>query len=282
MGARSTSITPVHDGLVLRKGILRTPLAGDFLSQQLRLQFATSNPPIQLNPHYLVLSKAAVEAGNPALATYASFAPNEAPSPSFRRLQEERILQEFKESVVEVWSRGGKLSGSSGGVSNEDAARQEPPRAFEFPDGYNQLFGIEQFRAAEGLFDPRAAFATEAEPAPNPNAALIQAVQTSINAVDIDIRPHLLANIVVTGAGSLVRGFNERLNGELMQAFAAPRVKIAAAGNLYERRFASWIGGSILASLGTFHQVCVFSSPSFLCFIRCSNFTIYIFAPKLR
>lgn len=203
----------------------------------------------------MVISKNVVEAGNPAYPTLRSFTSDQAPHPSFRRLQEERILQEFKEAVVEVWSRGGKLSGSNGGVSNEDAARQEQPRAFEFPDGYNQLFGVEQFRAAEGMFDPRAAFTSDSEPAPNPNMALIQAVQTSISQVDVDIRPHLLANIVVTGAGSLVRGFSERLNGELMQQFPAPRVKIAAAGNLYERRFASWIGGSILASLGTFHQV---------------------------
>ncbi len=33
------------------------------------------------------------------------------------------------------------------------------------------------------------------------------------------------------------------------------RIRISAPGNVYERRFASWIGGSILASLGTFHQV---------------------------
>ena len=49
--------------------------------------------------------------------------------------------------------------------------------------------------------------------------------------------------------------FNERLNHELMALYPAPKVKVTAPGNTAERRFASWIGGSILASLGTFHQV---------------------------
>jgi Actin len=37
--------------------------------------------------------------------------------------------------------------------------------------------------------------------------------------------------------------------------FPGPRVRLSAPGNTAERRFASWIGGSILGSLGAFHQV---------------------------
>lgn len=33
------------------------------------------------------------------------------------------------------------------------------------------------------------------------------------------------------------------------------QVKIHAPGNPVERRFGGWLGGSILASLGTFHQL---------------------------
>jgi hypothetical protein len=35
----------------------------------------------------------------------------------------------------------------------------------------------------------------------------------------------------------------------------APGVKIHAPGNPTERRYGAWLGGSILASLGTFHQL---------------------------
>jgi actin-related protein len=33
------------------------------------------------------------------------------------------------------------------------------------------------------------------------------------------------------------------------------KVRIHASGHPTERRFSSWLGGSILASLGTFHQL---------------------------
>src|SRR5437660_1379927 len=58
-GAANISITPIHDGLVLRKGCVRSPLGGDFLSNQIRAYFESANIP--LSAHYQVLSKTAVE-----------------------------------------------------------------------------------------------------------------------------------------------------------------------------------------------------------------------------
>lgn len=260
LGASSISITPVHDGLILRKGVTRSPLAGNFVSSQLRLLFSLSQPPIPLHPHYLVTSKTPTDALAPAIATYRSFAPGTAPSPSFRRLQEERLLLEFKESVVQVWPGPGRLSAhSQSGVPNEDLAKAQPGRPFEFPDGYNQMFGAERFKPAEGIFDAKAALLPSSPSAehitPTPAQTLPASIQSSLSQVDVDVRPHLLGNVVVTGGASLLQGFTERLSHELSALYPGPRVRISAPGNLYERKYAGWIGGSILASLGTFHQV---------------------------
>jgi Actin len=62
-----------------------------------------------------------------------------------------------------------------------------------------------------------------------------------------------MGNVVLAGGGSLFAGLGERLNNELVRNF--PHVKIHAPGNPAERRYGSWLGGSILASLGTFHQL---------------------------
>lgn len=35
------------------------------------------------------------------------------------------------------------------------------------------------------------------------------------------------------------------------------KIKLHSPGNAIERRYSSWLGGSILASLGTFHQLWV-------------------------
>ncbi|KAI9673988.1 MAG: NuA4 histone acetyltransferase subunit [Caeruleum heppii] len=253
VGASNVSVTPVHDGLILKKGVLRSPFAGNFVSQQLRLMFATTQPPVPLTPHYLVGSKTAVDAGCPSNATYRTFETH--PHESFRRLQEERVLTEFKESVVQVWGGPGKLSSGQQGTTNEDVVKTWPGRPFEMPDGWNQVFGAERFRPAEGLFDAKMAYTDAENPAPQANQTIPAMVQASLNAVDVDVRPHLLNNVVVTGGTSLLYGFTERLNSELTQMFPGPRVRLSAPGNTAERKFGSWIGGSILGSLGTFHQM---------------------------
>lgn len=151
------------------------------------------------------------------------------------------------------------FSVSPTGVPNEDIAKNTPPRPFEFPDGYNQVFGIERYRIVESLFDAKATIPdSDSEyPAPTPAQTIPELVRSALNQVDIDIRPHLLGNVVITGASSLIYGFNDRINSELTTLFPSPRVRIFAPGNTVERKFASWIGGSIVASLGTFHQMWV-------------------------
>lgn len=180
VGAANTSITPVHDGLILKKGdsdkhvscivphidlipgVMRSPLAGNFVSQQLRLLFANANPPVPITPHYLVSSKTSVDSGASAQATYKTFAP---PLPdSFRRLEEERVLTEFKESVVQVWAGPGRLSSGSHGTTNEEVVKSWPGRPFEMPDGWNQVFGAERFKAVEGMFDVKMALTVWSPP----------------------------------------------------------------------------------------------------------------------
>lgn len=180
-----------------------------------------------------------------------------APDVTFRHLQEERVLTEFKESVVQVWSGPGPFMGGTqhGGSTNEEIAKAQPGRPFEMPDGWNQMFGAERYRPAETLFDARVALSDAANPPPSAGQTIPALIQSALSQVDIDVRPHLLSNVVVTGGSSLLYGFTERLNQELLTLYPGPRVRITAPGNTAERKFASWIGGSILASLGTFHQM---------------------------
>lgn len=259
IGAANISITPVHDGMVLKRGVQHSPLGGDYVSSQIRALFKKNSPqPITITPHYLIDSKTHVEAGQPSQATYRTFPADTAPDASFRALQEERVLTEFKECVVQTWPGPNKLSAAGpNGVPNEENARSYPGKPFEFPDGYNQVFGVDRYRVVESLFDVKAAIPDPDSPVPAPTQAqtLPELIKTAIANVDVDIRPHLLGNVVVTGASSLLFGFTERLNHELMSLFPGPRVRVSAAGHTSERRFGSWIGGSILASLGTFHQM---------------------------
>ena len=247
----------MHDGLILRKGVVRSPLAGNFISNQARLLFSTSQPQVPLVPHYLISSKSAVDAGAPSQAGYRNFLPETEPHSSFRELQEERVLTEFKESVVAVWPGPLKLSGHRpDGVTNLEVAKQHPGKPFEMPDGWNQMFAApDRYRCVEGVFDTKMALSDADSPPPQHNQTIIEIIKQSMSNLDTDIKPHLLANIVVTGGSSLIQGFNDRLLVELTALFPSSRVRIHSPGNLVERKFGSWIGGSILGSLGTFHQM---------------------------
>ena len=69
------------------------------------------------------------------------------------------------------------------------------------------------------------------------------------------MRPLLYNNIILVGGSSFFPGMTDRLTFELGNLSAGMKVKVAAPGNTVERRFSAWLGGSILASLGTFHQL---------------------------
>lgn len=137
-----------------------------------------------------------------------------------------------------------------------DMARQHPGKPFEMPDGWNQLFpALDRYRPIEAVFDAKIALSDASNPPPSPSQTITALVQSSLSQIDVDIRGNLLQNIVLTGGSSLYTGFGERLHQELTAAYPGMRVRIAANSNPVERKFGSWIGGSILASLGTFHQM---------------------------
>ena len=198
-----------------------------------------------------------MDAGVPASATYRTYPEGAAPAQSFRVFQEERVLHEFKETVVQVWPGPNRFTAASQGLTADElVARAGPPRPFELPDGFNQVFGADRFRVAEALFDPRAALGPP-EQAPQPAQGIPNALAQAIGQVDSDIKANMLSNVVVVGGTSLTSGFNDRLLDELQQLYSGTKVRLHSPGNTYERKFSSWVGGSILASLGTFHQVSV-------------------------
>ena len=77
----------------------------------------------------------------------------------------------------------------------------------------------------------------------------------------MDLRKSLYGNIVLSGGSTLTKGFGDRLLYEVQRlAVKDMRIKIFAPP---ERKYSTWIGGSILAGLSTFRKV---SSCDFLVF----------------
>lgn len=249
VGGANTSVTAIHDGMVLKRSIQKSPVGGLWLSSQIRSMWETSDPKVELTPTYLVENKTPVDALSPAQFRLRKF-PYEI-SDSFKLYEEERVLTEFKESVVEIWRGPGRYSVPG----NEEYVKTQPGRVFEMPDGYNQMWREQRFRATEGMWDENVGYPIPESERLNKGQTIPELIRSALGAVDVDLRGNLLANVVVTGSTSLINGFNDRLNNELTAMYPGLKIKIHAAGLSSERRFGAWIGGSILASLGTFHQM---------------------------
>ncbi|KAJ9642274.1 uncharacterized protein PV06_03164 [Exophiala oligosperma] len=260
-GATQVSVTPVHDGMILKKGLTRANIGGNYLSQQVRNMLANNESgSISITPHYMVQSKQPVDAGQAANTILKTFPEGfQHPDASFRRYQEDKVVLEFKEIALQAWTNPNMAFRGQGEALARDMQYAQP---FEFPDGYNQTFSSERFRIVESMFDGQCHYpaapgdaSAQAYPAPEEKHTIPGLVKTCLGQVDVDVRPFLLSNVVITGAGSLIRGLPDRMQQELSKMYPSARVRIQASGMAVERKFGSWIGGSIVASLGTFHQM---------------------------
>ncbi|KAG4304227.1 hypothetical protein PORY_002408 [Pneumocystis oryctolagi] len=241
IGAQVSSVTPIYDGLVLKRGVMKQCLAGNYLSAQARAYFSRAN--ISIIPHYMVKKKFPVDVKASPKAELRKFSNIH---DSFHIFQQDRVMQEFKESVCQVFERS----------LSESIPSSRPPKAFEFPNGYNLMIDTDRYKIPEVLFNPSFLASESPEILPPENSVSIaQLLYNSAMACDTDIRATLLGNIIITGGTSLIQGFSDRVLTELQILAPGNRIKINASGNTVERKYASWLGGSILASLGTFHQL---------------------------
>ena len=115
-------------------------------------------------------------------------------------------------------------------------------------------------------------------------AGIHETTYNSIMKCDVDIRKDLYGNIVLSGGTTMFPGIADRMSKEITAlAPSSMKIKVVAPP---ERKYSVWIGGSILASLSTFQQVCPFprvaygrdlSSLSHLLFCVCVCVCVFCF-----
>uniref|UniRef100_A0A8C8Z356 Actin like 6B n=1 Tax=Prolemur simus TaxID=1328070 RepID=A0A8C8Z356_PROSS len=234
-GATHTTAIPVHDGYVLQQGIVKSPLAGDFISMQCRELF--QEMAIDIIPPYMIAAKEPVREGAP---------------PNWKKKEKlPQVSKSWHNYMCNVRRWQGSPKAKSCSLAGRVAA-QMPTVHYEMPNGYNTDYGAERLRIPEGLFDPSNVKGLSG----NTMLGVGHVVTTSIGMCDIDIRPGLYGSVIVTGGNTLLQGFTDRLNRELSQKTPpSMRLKLIASNSTMERKFSPWIGGSILASLGTFQQM---------------------------
>jgi actin-like protein 6A len=154
--------------------------------------------------------------------------------PSYEAFWEREIVKDLKESTLSV--------------SEEPGKRELNQTIYELPDGKTVDLTEERQGLLEKLFAP-----IKESPGFNGYQHMIF---DSINKSDLDIRKELSSNIFICGGNTLFQSFPERLQKQLLITIPqSVKVKVITHPSFSERRFSSWIGGSILSSLGTFHQL---------------------------
>lgn len=262
VGASGTIVTPVVDGLVLRQAQRRTGRGGDWLGSVL----------------YKALNEG-VMGGKDVKARY-----HVHPQYNFKKHGREKQRGIFHQWAVQdamyefLSSEHTRLPifpGDTLTFTNSSAERARPEGAMDIeldpsevytlPDG-TQLdvrspLGQEVSRLPELFFFDELPYGgvTDAsclqEHATVTDLPLHRLVYDSLSAVaDIDTRKDLCGNIVLCGGASVTKNFPERLSAlNLIGNTFKP--KVMGSSNAVERSCASWIGGSILTSLGSFQQL---------------------------
>jgi len=117
----------------------------------------------------------------------------------------------------------------------------------KLPDGEEITIEIERLKCPEALFRPNLM---------NSQDTSLKGIHdqccSSIQQIDVEIRKDLYSNIILSGGNTMFDGLPERLTKEIQKltpSAASNKVKVVA---LPERKYATWIGASILSSLSNF------------------------------
>lgn len=116
---------------------------------------------------------------------------------------------------------------------------------FKLPDGQILSIANGKYRTSEILFNPKI-MGVEYDSLP-------EICFQSINKIDLELRPSLYSNIVLSGGTTMLKGFADRMISET-QRLTNNNIDIRIISPR-ERKFTTWIGGSILTGLSTFRNM---------------------------
>ena len=131
----------------------------------------------------------------------------------------------------------------------EEELKSIEPFDYEYPDGTHAIIKEQRIRCTEALFNP-ILLGKDFD-------GIAKTCYDSIQRSKYDIGKDLYNNIILSGGNSMFNGFKERLTKEIKDL--APEsikeeVHVIASP---ERKFAVWIGGSILSQISTFESMWV-------------------------
>ncbi|KAF0976631.1 hypothetical protein FDP41_004530 [Naegleria fowleri] len=253
-GHNFTTVTPVLDGYALQRSVIKTnKIGGKALDDELRKLIVSKRN----GKDILALHQFTKQRNTPLPSSKsAKIIESEIPglTMSFNEYFKNRIVSDIKISLLRVAER------------NTQNNTSIPIVSYEMNDGIEIEIGNERESICELLF--------------NEEYGIHKLSYESINKCDVDLRKELYSNIILTGGTTLIPNLPSRYEIELSR-IAPSNAKVkpplntkqhstttsnpsgsnqTALAHLQERKYTSFIGGSILASLGGFQQMWISKS----------------------
>ena len=120
-------------------------------------------------------------------------------------------------------------------------------KTYKLPDGQVFTLGNEQFRCPEALFQPSLLKLN--------SGGIHEACYNAIMKCDGDIHKNLYANIILSGGNTMYPGITNRMKKEVTAlAHRTTNINVIAPP---DRKYSTWFGGSVLASLSSFQTMSI-------------------------
>ena len=237
-GHNTTYAVPVSEGYALQKCLIKSNIAGDWVSEQVEKNLEKKG--INVNPFYKFKVKKEGDKFKPEyIKDDITF------DKSYETFWKKEIIRDIKETCL---------------ITNDEPLKYDAEKDEFIPTSVNQeltydlpdkkTINLSQDRnlIIERVFNPVKEYPEF--------LGYHQMVNNAISQADLEIKKELYSNIFLCGGNTLFTGFPERFQKQITntnkQTF---KIKIITHPSNTERKFSSWIGGSILSSLGTFHQL---------------------------
>ncbi|GKY96493.1 hypothetical protein MPSEU_000608700 [Mayamaea pseudoterrestris] len=259
IGAGGTRVTPVIDGLVMKQAQRRSGRGGDWLSN-VQWKAIMSQVDEEIRPHYQVSFKSTLKSKG-----------------IYHRWAMQEIMYEFQTSGyvhLANWWHDSTVpfvyADDAMDVDPASPASASTESSYVLPDG--QVIDLTNRVGKDLCRIPELYFSDELPYLPDnkivdqsilgqhftlSNLSLPRLIHSSLSAVgDVDARKDLAGSILLTGGSSQFENLEQRLSLEVPRyVSSAFKCKVVASKHSIERSCASWIGGSILTSLGSFQQL---------------------------
>eukprot|EP01047_Picozoa_sp_COSAG01_P009218 COSAG01_NODE_375_length_17945_cov_175.968284_11_plen_413_part_00 len=258
-GARTVAV-PVVEGWAMAPQALSLDVGGEQLSTALLEQLSGAGQ-TPLRPRSTVMTSASGEVVDFDIESF---------RPSYREFWLHDLAHAIKASGCIRF--GAAAAGAAAGGAGADA--DAPPKSFELPDGkkldvgpeYSARLGSMCFAASES--DGDAMDTDEGQggaAASSEGGAYAQLITEAIKGakLNVEVSKELYGSVIVSGGNTLFPGFVDQLHNETYARLKAvspalsAKLRMVVSESARQRHYATWIGGSIVASLSSFAQLWV-------------------------